>query len=205
MGTLIAGCGAELFSSLIAKFCEGDGKCLSALIPCANTTEKVSENRLTWNPASPVSARTLIVSAINRIETIDTAIISPELPFADRIKGFTAQEIDDAINNYVKGPVFLYSELEKYFRERKCGNLILINHEDESSGFLSALINGAWSEFIKSVLKTSRNEPFNTNGFFCSFAKLDQISSFTSLVYKTAMSGKKNCKLVKYDKLPVKR
>jgi len=82
---------------------------------------------LSWNPSSPISARTLLVSAENRLKQIDNAILvcAPPAVFKTA-EALTPEEIEILVNDQIKGWFFLIRELVLYFRRRGSGSLALV-------------------------------------------------------------------------------
>ncbi|GMO47414.1 MAG: hypothetical protein Ta2G_02840 [Termitinemataceae bacterium] len=212
MNVLIVGSRSNVFSTLTEEYkkqnATSGGKCIAALFSSERSGDE-GDQYIEWNPQSPISARSLCVSGENIMGSIDSIIISISGPPLNEELDFLPATIDSIINNYIKGPVFLLRECQKYFSgtEKKSGTLALVLQEENSSSLLGAPVSAAWSAFVHSVLaRCNQGRPVNykTVGFNCAVNKPDQILDFSAFVYKTLNDEKKleNGKLYKYKKLP---
>ena len=133
-GIFIAGNESALSRAIEAETVKRVEQFAAALIPnrlagAPKNSASPNEKRLTldWNPSSPISARTLVIAAENRLEHIDEAILicSPpsirstaaELPLTD---------VEIMINDHIKGWFFLVKELAAVFTSRGHGTLALV-------------------------------------------------------------------------------
>ena len=221
-GILITGNESALSRALEAETTKRVQRYVSAFIPnrIASTsmskrepsTEETEESRLSldWNPGSPISARTLVLAAENRLERIDEAILvcSPpsicrsasQLPLAD---------VEVLINDHIKGWFFLIKELTTVFTNRKNGTLALVYHDniskaaqDGSVDLLGPSATASFGAFTRSLLAASRSEPYITMGFSGSTG--DE-AGFAAFVFKNLDEGnrRKNGKLQKYGKFDI--
>jgi hypothetical protein len=167
---------------------------------------------LDWNPSSPISARTLILAAENRIDRIDEAILvcSPpsvrcsaaELPLAD---------VEILINDYIKGWFFLVKELAAVFSSRKNGILSLVYHDvpaakkDDAADILGPSALASFRALTQGLLAAAHNEPYITVGFSCSDAGNEE--AFSSFVFKSIdeVNSRNNGKLYKFGKFNIFR
>ena len=163
---------------------------------------------LDWNPASPISARTLVLAAENRLDRIDEAILicSPpsirssaaDLPLAD---------VEILINDHIKGWFFLVKELAAVFKGRKCGTLALVysdvglfSNKDDTAALLGPSSLASFRALTQGLLAAAHNEPYITMGFSCSDAGNEQ--NFSTFLYKHLDEGNRRCngKLYKFGK-----
>jgi NAD(P)-dependent dehydrogenase (short-subunit alcohol dehydrogenase family) len=170
-----------------------------------------SEKRipLDWNPSSPISARTLILAAENRLDRIDEAILicSPpsirssaaEIPLAD---------VEIMVNDHIKGWFFLVKELATLFRNRKSGILsfvysdagLLSGGRDDMADLLGPSSHASFRALTQGLLSAALNEPYTTMGFYNTEAGNDE--AFTAYIFKLLDEGNKrhNGKLHKFGK-----
>ena len=163
---------------------------------------------LSWNPASPISARTAVLAAENRLGHIDDAILvcSPPAIFktADVL---TPEEIELFVNDNIKGWFFLIRELILYFRRFGSGSLSLampetsFDDKNAQSDLLGPPALAAFRAFAQNILAVSANEPFLFMGFTGSEAGAEK--EFAEWLFKTIDEGaKKNRgRLLKFSKL----
>ena len=98
------------------------------LPPKTKTHEKTIS--LPWNPASPISGRSLILAAENRMTQINNAILicSPPAVFKTA-ETLAPEEIETLVNDHIKGWFFLVRELTLYFRRKGSGSLSMVAPE----------------------------------------------------------------------------
>jgi len=220
-GIFIAGNESALSRALEAEAEKRVDRFAAALIPnrltgalVTNTVLKNSAGKddkrmyLDWNPSSPISARTLIIAAENRLERIDEAILvcSPpsvrcsaaELPLADA---------EILVNDHIKGWFFLVKELASVFSSRKSGTLSLVYHDvpptkkDDIADVLGPTALASFRALAQGLLAAAHNEPYITVGFSCSDAGNEE--SFSSFVFKSIdeVNARSSGKLYKFGKL----
>jgi hypothetical protein len=163
---------------------------------------------LDWNPSSPISARTMILAAENRLDRIDEAILicSPpsirssaaDLPLAD---------VEILVNDHIKGWFYLVRELAALFTSRGNGILALVYYDigllsgkDDTADLLGPSANASFRSLTQGLLAAAHSEPYLTMGFACSEAGSEE--AFTSFLFKYLDEGNKrsNGKLHKFGK-----
>jgi hypothetical protein len=179
-GILIAGNDSPLTAAIAAEAARRVKHFASALIP--NRISETPREKppplppavpLNWNPGSPISARTLIVAAENRLERIDEAILVCSPPPVRRQAGeLIATEIEIMVNDHIKGWFFLVKEVTALFRSRKKGTLALVlsdilpgNGKDESPDLLRPSAAASFRAFIQGLLAASLRDPYQTLAF----------------------------------------
>jgi len=191
----------------------------SVLIPnrltgAPKNAEPDNKNRITlkWNPSSPISARTLVLAAENRLDKIDEAILicSPpsirssaeEIPLAD---------IEIMINDHIKGWFFLVKELAAIFTAHKQGTLALVypdissSGRDDSADVLGPSALASFRALTRGLLSAAHNEPYITAGFSTSDAGNE--AAFAAFIFKSIdeLTQKSKGKLYKYGKFSLFR
>ena len=141
-GILIAGNESSLFSAAAAEAAKRVESFASVLISNrlplpegggvtpARAELPAGAIPLSWNSASPISARTLVLAAENRLTQINDAILicSPPALFKS-IEAVTPEEIDALVNDHIRGWFFLIRELAQYFRGSGSGSLSFVAQE----------------------------------------------------------------------------
>ncbi|MDR1836515.1 MAG: hypothetical protein LBQ89_02545 [Treponema sp.] len=172
----------------------------------APTNEK--RIHLEWNPSSPISARTLVLAAENRLESLDEAILvcSPpsirsgaaELPLAD---------IEIMINDHIKGWFFLVKELAAAFTARKQGTLALVypdtgsaSGKDDAADILGPSSIAAFRALTHGLLSAAHNEQYTTVGF--STPDAGNEAAFAAFIFKSIdeINRRSNGRLYKFSK-----
>lgn len=169
---------------------------------------------LSWNPASPISARTLVLAAESRLHQINDAIVVCSPPAVFRTAETLApEEIEILVNDHIKGWFFLIRELALYFRRIGTGTLSLVAPEIVSDGGRDAAgINApadlmgpsaaaSFRAFAQGVLASSANEPFQMMGFTTTEAGAE--SDFAAWLFKILDEGavKNSGRWHKYSKM----
>ena len=140
-------------------------------------TEAAGSIPLSWNPASPISARTLMLAAENRLAQINDAIIicSPPAVFKTP-ENLLPEEIEILVNDHIRGWFFLIRELVLYFRRCGEGSLSLVVPETPVDGknaaadLLGPSASASFRAFASGVLTqggqaSPAGEPFKVMGF----------------------------------------
>ena len=165
---------------------------------------------LVWNPGSPISNRTIILSAENWLGQINDALLvcSPPAMYKPP-EALSPAEIESWINTQIKGWFFLIRELAVYFRARSGGNLALIIPEsgpgsgESASDLFGAPAAAMFRALAQEMLLSASVEPFHILGF--SFSETGREREFASWAFKILdESSKKNSgKWFKYGKFPL--
>jgi hypothetical protein len=128
---------------------------------------------LDWNPGSPISARTLVLAAENRLEHIDEAILICMPPSVRRpVEELSPADIDIAVNDHIKGWFFLIKELTTAFKSRNAGTLALVlsdtgskNEEGSAPNLLGPPVSAAFRAFVQGLLDAAPGKPYQTLAF----------------------------------------
>jgi hypothetical protein len=144
---------------------------------------------LVWNPGSPISARSLLLAAENHLEHVDDAILICDPPaIRKKPSDFTPSEIDNLINNHIKGWFFLIREIILTFRSREKGNLCFVKAgissggKDDITDIAGPVVSATFRAYAESILAASSGEPFRTLGF--SSSELGSESEFAAFIFK---------------------
>jgi NAD(P)-dependent dehydrogenase (short-subunit alcohol dehydrogenase family) len=164
---------------------------------------------LSWNPGSPISARTMILSAENRLERIDEALLVCVPPSVRKSAAdLTARDIEILVNDHVRGWFHLVREVASVFRTRRAGTLGMVFSDLPSGGtrgekadILGSAALASFLAFSRSLLASSFDEPYLSVGFSSSAAGED--AHFASFVFKILdeSGGKNNGKWYKFGRL----
>ena len=173
-----------------------------------DSTEK-ARIPLDWNPGSPISARTLVLAADNRLEQINEAILVCDPPSVRcAAADLNLANIEILINDHIKGWFFLAKELAAVFRARGGGILALVYPEtagtgskDDAADLLGSTALAAFRSLTRGLLTAALTEPYLTLGFSGTEAGDD--AGFAAFIFKQLDEGNRrsNGKLYKYGKL----
>jgi hypothetical protein len=177
-----------------------------------NVGEGSSQIPLGWNPGSPISARSLVLGAVNRLGRIDDAILVCSPPaIRKRPAEMSPNDIEVLVNDHIKGWFFLTRELALYFRnsaasapgERQGG----AKEEGPREGGVMALVipgispggkydaadlagpasAAAFKGLAQSILIAGAGEPYRTFGFSSGEAGGDE--EFAAYIFKIIDEG----------------
>jgi len=240
-GILIAGNESSLFAAAAAEAVKRVESFASIHIPnrfplpegrsvTAPGTEAAGAIPLSWNPASPIAARTVVLAAENRLKQINDAILvcSPPAVFKTA-EILTPEEIEILVNDHIKGWFFLIRELVLYFRRRGEGSLSLVAPElisgrEAGTNFLGLTIrrispwganagnknpptdfvgpsaSASFRAFAQGILASQASEPFQVMGF--STAEAGNEGDFAAWFFKIIDegAGKNSGRWHKYSK-----
>jgi hypothetical protein len=219
-GILIAGNESSLLFAVAAEAAKRVEAFATALIPnrfplpasegvTASAAVPEKGIPLQWNPASPISARTLTLAAETRLGRIDDALLICSPPALYRnAESLIPAEIETLVNDHIKGWFFLVRELALVFRLRQRGTLALVAPEIASGGgrdpaadLLGPPAAASFRAFAQGLLASSAGEPFQVLGF--SPSEAGQEAGFAAWLFKIIdEAGKKNSgKWYKYARL----
>jgi hypothetical protein len=143
---------------------------------------------LAWNPASPISARTLVLSAVHHLERIDEAILVCSPPSIRRPAAeLLPLDIEILVNDHIKSWFFLVRELAGIFRAQRSGTLALVVPDlgagrDDQADLLGLPAAAAFRFFSQGLLASSAAEPYITLGFSSQEAGEDE--NFAAYIFK---------------------
>ncbi|MDR2376268.1 MAG: hypothetical protein LBD96_07510 [Treponema sp.] len=162
---------------------------------------------LTWNPGSPISARTLTLSAARQLERIDEAVLICSPPsFRRPAAELQPLDIEILVNDHIKGWFFLVRELAGIFRARRSGVLALVapdlgSGRDDQADLLGLPAAAAFRAFTQGLLASSAAEPYVTLGF--SSRETGDDDNFAAYIFRLIdQANKRNSgKWYKYGRL----
>jgi len=204
-GILIAGNESSLFSAIATETANKVESYATAIIPNrfpqrdgGQPLKAESQGggiSIPWNPSSPISARTVLLAAENRLEKISDCILVCSPPAVYRPPDSLApEEIEILVDDHIKGWFFLIRELILYFRRAASGSLSFVILETKMGktvhqDFLGSSATACFANYADAVLASSVNEPFFTMGFSC--LETNEKSQFASWLHKTIDEGSK--------------
>jgi len=169
--------------------------------------ETVGRILIDWNPSSPISARTLVIAAENRLEHIDEAILvcSPPSIRSSAVE-IPLSDVEIMVNDHVKGWFFLVKEIAAVFTARKRGTLILVypdisgSSKDDAADVLGPSALASFRALTNGLLSAAHNEPYTTIGF--STSDTGNETAFAAFIYKTIdeLTPRSNGKMFKFGK-----
>jgi len=136
-----------------------------------------------WARRTPASARTAVLSTLNRFGALDEAVVlglpqsPPTLPHE-----LSSVEIEKAADLWLKGPAFLVRECLGHFLRQAGGVLSLAcvssRREDEPSPALERAALEGWRGFAAGVLGSYSEKAVFINGFRSHGAGPEEVAAF---------------------------
>jgi hypothetical protein len=214
-GIFIAGNESALFTALAEETEKRVEQYAVSLIPNPfHSSERAGQNKpgkgqiaLSWNPGNPISSRTLILAAENRLGQINDALLVCSPPALYRsAEALVPSEIEAQVNNQIKGWFYLVRELALYFRNRGNGTLALAVPEtnlgggDSPADLMGAAATASFRSLAGGLLSSSGSAPFQILGFS---SEQGREKDFAAWIYKIidSASKKNSGKWHKYGKL----
>jgi len=215
-GILIAGNESSLFSAIAAEASKRVESFATAFIhnrfPQRDGGPKAAVSKeaipLSWNPSSPISARTLVLAAENRLGQINNAILVCTPPAVFRTaEGLSLEEIEVLVDDHIKGWFFLTRELLLYFNRCSSGSISFVAPElspgskNSQADLLGQPAAACFANFARGVLSNNVNVPFQVMGF--SGYEAGEKNEFSSWLFKIIDEGsvKNSGRWHKYSKL----
>ena len=220
-GILIAGNESALSRAIEAEVAKRVERFAVSLIPSRfaavspplreapeETPDEKARFSLDWNPGSPISARTLVLAAENRLQRIYEAILVCSPPSIRRpASQLPLADVEILINDHIKGWFFLVKELASVFTNRKSGALALVYYDigsgggaDDAADLLGPSSAASFRALTRGLLAAATGDPYITTGF--SGANAGDEKGFASFILKNLddSNAKNNGKLYKYGK-----
>jgi NADP-dependent 3-hydroxy acid dehydrogenase YdfG len=199
-GILIAGIESSLSAAIAAEAGKRVERYAAAFIP--NRLSEASRDKasahvespalipITWNPGSPISARTLVLAAQNRLEHIDDAILICTPPVVRKqVDELAPGDIETVVNDHIKGWFFLAKELAAAFKSRNTGTLALVLSESGTEGDLMGPSAAAsFRAFTQGLLSQAAGKPYHTLAFSSDTADDGEFAAF---IFKVIEEGPK--------------
>ena len=214
-GYFLTGNECPLYSALAAEIEKRVEQfaCAAIINPAAVKTEEPDSSKripLSWNPGSPISNRTLMLSAENRLGQINDALLVCAPPAIYKpAEALIPAEIETMINTHIKGWFYIVRELAIYLRARGSGTLTFVMPEPGPAGgesvsdLFGAPAAASFRALAREMLLSAAVEPFQIMAF--SNQEAGREKEFAAWMFKIHDEGsKKNSgKWHKYAKFPL--
>ncbi|MBN1522899.1 MAG: hypothetical protein JW904_00340 [Spirochaetales bacterium] len=139
-----------------------------------------------WNKKSPISAKNVVLQGINKFSGIDDAILilSPDAP-AGTITSAKYIDIENSIDIWLKGTLFILRELLVYFSTQQHGSLSCIQYDYEipASPINDICIQGI-SLFLEQCAAEWKNSNIHINRFYSRSADVSAFADFITSTIK---------------------
>ncbi len=185
MAVLITETDTPLGEELLRLYLKKGSKVVGAR-SVADTSQPDSNNKdlliVPWKRKSIFSTRNLILQAQNRFDRIDEALIL-ETPAVEKkpIQELSCLDIEMAVDEWIKGNLFLLREILLYFKNRTGGVLALIDYSEHSGGMsppLESALRGSFRSIARSIFSSSSQENVFITGFESDSLKIPEFAEF---------------------------
>ncbi len=150
-------------------------------------TPLVSEDEdlllIEWNRTSPISAKNVLLTALNRFDRIDETLLlfTPELE-QKLLQETSAETIDRAVDTWIKGALFLMKAVLELYTQKQGGCLALINHLLQEEGAvlppLESALRGGFTAAAGAVFASNSQRKVFINGFESRSQKVEELADF---------------------------
>ncbi|QEN09101.1 SDR family NAD(P)-dependent oxidoreductase [Oceanispirochaeta crateris] len=157
---LIIGSETLLGRKLIEVYLNSGCKVIAPVMTSQETMKESEKKNLLvipWNRGSLVSAKTVYRESIRVFGTLDQAIIvNPELSSTPAFEDIDTEVMDELLNIYIHGTLYLIREILNYFKSKESGTLVFAETEKGLSptAVLPSLISGSFHNTVEGLLLT---------------------------------------------------
>lgn len=134
-----------------------------------------------WNRRSPISARFVILQALNKQIDIDHAVLlyTPR-NVKESIHELASATVEEKVDFDVKGYLFLLKELINYFIKRRTGSITFINQNSGPDVLppVEALLQGSFYKLAESMFSFYENESFGMRGIETRLSSNRQVAEY---------------------------
>ena len=151
-----------------------------------------------WNRTSPISAKNVLLAALNRFDRIDETLLlfTPELE-QKLLQETSAETVDRAVDTWIKGSLFLMKAVLELYTQKQGGCLALVNHLPQEEGTvlppLEGALRGGFTAAAGAVFASNSQRNVFINGFESHSQKIEDLADFIFDTIKTRgtrVSGK---------------
>jgi hypothetical protein len=158
---------------------------------------------LDWNPGSPVSARSLVLAAKNRLGRIDQAVLVCVPPAVRKNpEDLNSANIEIIVNDHIKGWFFLAKELAAIFAAQGAGSLALTlagaagGGDRDDTDLIGPSVSASFRSFAQGLMASTREARYDVFGLSVpadSFSGgSDGGDNVGAFVFKTLEEGRRN-------------
>ena len=193
---LITDAATPLGDQLVRKYLsEGYGVAATCSGGAGIDTPLVSEEEdllvVEWNRSSPISAKNVVLTALNRFDRIDETLLLLTPKLEQKLLQETATEtIDRAVDAWIKGSLFLMKAVLVLYGRTQGGSLALINHMAQAATAvpppLESALRGSFRATAEAIFAGIGEQNVFVSGFESHSAKIEELADF---IFDT-MNGK---------------
>ena len=144
-----------------------------------------------WNRKSPISAKNVLLTGLNRFDRIDQTLLllTPELE--QKLLQETAVEtINRAVDVWIKGSLFMIKTVLELYGQKQKGLLGLINHTPQAARAvpppLESALRGSFRATAEAIFAGVGQQNVFVNGFESNSVKIEELADF---IFDTMNNG----------------
>lgn len=136
-----------------------------------------------WNRNSPISAKNVLLTALNRFDRIDETLLlmAPELE-QKLLQETATEKIDRAVDTWIKGSLFLIKSVLVLYGQKQEGFLALINHLPQVATAvpppLESAVRGSFRATAEAIFAGIGQQNVFVNGFESHSTKIVELADF---------------------------
>ena len=156
-----------------------------------------------WNRKSPISAKNVLLTGLNRFDRIDQTLLllTPELE-QKLLQETAAQTIDGAVDDWIKGSLFMIKTILVLYGQKQKGLLGLINHTPQAARAvpppLESALRGGFRATAEAIFAGVGQQNVFVTGFESNSDKIEELADF---IFDT-MNGKEIRTAGKWHRFP---
>ena len=185
---LITDASSTLGDQLIRRYLsEGFSVVATCSGGAAIDTPVVSEDEdllvVEWNRKSPISAKNVLLTGLNRFDRIDQTLLllTPELE-QKLLQETAAETIDRAVDVWIKGSLFMIKTILVLYGQKQEGLLALINHTPQAARTvpppLESALRGGFRATAEAIFAGVGQPNVFVTGFESNSAKIEELADF---------------------------
>jgi NAD(P)-dependent dehydrogenase (short-subunit alcohol dehydrogenase family) len=185
---LITDAATPLGDQLVRKYLsEGYGVAATCSGGAGIDTPLVSEGEdllvVEWNRSSPISAKNVVLTTLNRFDRIDETLLLLTPKLEQKLLQETATEtIDRAVDAWIKGSLFLMKTVLLLYGRKQEGSLALINHVLQAATAvpppLESALRGGFRATAEAIFAGIGEQNVFVHGFESHSTKIEELADF---------------------------
>ena len=136
-----------------------------------------------WNRSSPISAKNVVLTTLNRFDRIDETLLLLTPKLEQKLLQETATEtIDRAVDAWIKGSLFLMKTVLLLYGRKQEGSLALINHMAQAVAAepppLESALRGSFRATAEAIFAGIGEQNVLASGFESHSARIEELADF---------------------------
>lgn len=136
---LVAGLAGPLLTEIAEELAGSGSRVLvsseTGKPPAVDEELEKSISAVDWTPRSPLSARNLILSALNVFDRLDQLVyVCPPSRERRPLSELSSAAIEEEVDGALKGCLFVLKETAQLFQKQGGGSMVVVLHEPEAAG-----------------------------------------------------------------------